>query len=64
MTREAREGKVSKESVGKTATSGVGILRRRKTDPFRGPWKHPALKARLDTAFRGARVYAPGRAKM
>jgi hypothetical protein len=63
-TREAREGKVAEESVGKTATSGLGILRRGKTDPFRGSWNHPALKGRLDLEFRGARVYITGRAKL
>jgi hypothetical protein len=30
---------------------------RRRTDPFRGPWKLPALKTRLDLASRGGRVY-------
>lgn len=54
---------MSEDRVGKAATSGLGILRRGKTDPFRGPWKHPALKARLDIEFRGARVYITGRAK-
>ena len=54
---------MSEDRVGKTPTSGFGILRRRKTDPFRGPCKHPALEARLDIEFRGARVYITGRAK-
>jgi hypothetical protein len=54
---------VSEERFGKTATLGLRILRRRKTDPFRGLWKHPAIKARLDIEFRGARVYITGRAK-
>jgi hypothetical protein len=58
-----REGKVSEERVGKTATSGLEILRRGKTDPFRGSWKLPALKARLDLEFRAGRVYITGRAK-
>ena len=48
------------ESVGKAAVSGLGILRRGRTDPFRGPWKHPALKTRLDLAFRGGRGYFTG----
>jgi hypothetical protein len=46
-----------KESVGKTAALGFGILRRRKTDPFVGPWKHLGLQTRLDLAFRGGRAY-------
>ena len=56
-----RKEKVCEDRVGKAAVSGFGILRRRKTDPFRGPWKHPALKARLDIGFRGARVYITDR---
>ena len=52
-----RKGKVSEDGIGKTATSGFGILRRRKTDPLRGPWKRPALKTRRDLAFRGGRTY-------
>jgi hypothetical protein len=59
----AEEGKVSEERVGKTATLGLRSLRRHKTDLFRGSWKHPELKARLDIEFRGARVYITGRAK-
>ena len=55
-----RKEKVSEDRVGKTAASGFGILRRGKTDPFRGPWKHPALKARLDLPFRGGREYVTG----
>ena len=39
---------MSEESVGKAAFLGFGILRRGKTEPFRGPWKQPALKTRLD----------------
>jgi hypothetical protein len=39
------------------------ILGRRKTDPFRGPWKRPALKARRDIEVAGTRVYIAGRAK-
>ncbi len=35
--------------------------RKGKTDPFRGPWKRPALKTRLDIPFRGGRVYVAGR---
>ena len=35
---------------------GFVILRRGKTDPLRGPWKHPALKNRLDLAFEGGRA--------
>jgi hypothetical protein len=30
---------------------------------FQSPWKHLALKARLDIEFRGARVYITGRTK-
>ncbi len=59
-TREVGEGKVPDESVGKAAVSGLGILLRGRTDPFRGPWKHPALKTRLDLAFRGGRGYFTG----
>jgi hypothetical protein len=33
------------------------MLRRDKTGPFHGPWKHPALKSRLDLDFRGAGGY-------
>lgn len=33
------------------------------TGSFRGPWKPPALKARLDMEFRGAGVYTTGPAK-
>jgi hypothetical protein len=51
------------ESVGKTAASGFGIFRRGKTDPFCGPWKHPALKTRLDLAFSGSRVYVTGQSE-
>jgi hypothetical protein len=29
---------------------------------LRGPWKHPALKARLDLEFRGAQVYIASQA--
>jgi hypothetical protein len=47
-------------SAGKTAVSGFGILRTSKTDPFRGPEKHPALKTRLDFAFRGGQVNIAG----
>jgi len=54
---------VSEERVGKTATSGLGILRIEKTDHFRGPLKHTSLKARLDIEFRGARVYIADLAK-
>jgi hypothetical protein len=60
-TREVG-GRKSVGGIGqRAAVSGFGILRRRKTDPFRGPWKHPALKTRLDLAFRGGRVYVTGR---
>ena len=34
-----------------------GILRRHKTDPFHGSWKHPAVKARLDIEFSGGPTY-------
>jgi hypothetical protein len=54
---------VTKERVRKTATLGLGILQRRKTDPFCGLWKHIALKARLDLEIRGGRVYVSGRVK-
>jgi len=54
---------VSEDRVGKTAALGFEILRRRKTPPFRGSWKHPALKARLDLEFRGDWVYITGGAK-
>lgn len=33
--------------VGRTATLGLRTLPRGNTDPFRGLWKRPALKARL-----------------
>jgi hypothetical protein len=33
------------------------------TDPFRGSWKRPALKTRLDLEFTCARVYITGKAK-
>jgi len=54
---------VSEDRAGKTAALGFGILRRRKTRAFRGPWKRPALKARLDIEFRGAWVYITSWAK-
>jgi hypothetical protein len=63
MRREARDGKVSEESVGVAVVSGVAILRRGKTDLFRGPWKHPELKTRLDLAFRGGQVYVTGQSE-
>lgn len=31
----------------------LDFLWRSKTDPFSGPWKHPALKTRPDIPFRG-----------
>jgi Protein of unknown function (DUF3096) len=55
---------VSEDKLGKTATSSFGILRRRKTDPFRGPWKHPALQTRLTIAFSGGQVYVIGRSRI
>jgi hypothetical protein len=54
---------VSDESVGKAAVSGFGIFRRGKTDPFRGPWKQPALKTRLGLAVRAGRVYVTGQSE-
>ena len=56
-------GKVSEARVERGSVSSFGILRRGKTGPFHGPWKHPALKTRLDLEFRGARVYITRRAK-
>ncbi len=53
-----KEGKLG---VRRTAASGLAILQRGKTDSFRGPWKHPALKTRLDIPFRGGRVHVTGR---
>ena len=52
---------MSEDRIGKTATSGFGILRRCKADPFRCPLKHLGLKARLDIEFGGAQVYFTGR---
>jgi hypothetical protein len=54
---------VSEARVGKTATLGLGILRRRKTDLFRGLRKDTALKARLDLEIRGGPVRISGPAK-
>lgn len=48
---------MSKDRVGKTANSSLGIFRAGETDPFRGLCKHPALKAELDFDFRGVHVY-------
>ena len=55
--------KVSEARVERGSVSSFGILRRGKTGPFHGPWKHPALKIQLDLDFRGARVYITHRAK-
>jgi hypothetical protein len=54
-----RKEKAPEDRVIKTATSGFGFPRKRKTDPFRGPWKHPALKAGLDLTLEalGCTVY-------
>jgi hypothetical protein len=57
MRREARDEKVSEESVGVAGASGVGILRRGKTAPFRGPWEHPGLQTRLTMVFSGEQIY-------
>jgi hypothetical protein len=54
---------VSKERVGKTASSGLGIPRIEKPDHFRGPLKHTSLKARLDLESGGGVVYSAARAK-
>ena len=45
----------------KTAAWSVKNLQRGKTNPLRGPEKHPALKTRLDIPFRGDWAYATGR---
>ena len=47
---------MSEQLVEKAPVSGFGILRRRETDAFRGSWRHPALRIRLDLEFRGGRV--------
>jgi hypothetical protein len=60
----AGDGKVSETSVGKAAVSGAGTLRRRKTAIFRGPWRQPALKTRLNLASRGGRAYADRRLRI
>jgi hypothetical protein len=51
---------VSEQAVGKATVSGFGIPRRGNTHPFPGPWKHGALKTRLDLAFRGGQMYVAG----
>jgi len=50
----AREGKVSEESLGRAAVSGLGILSSGKTGPFRGRWRHRTLKTRLAIALRSS----------
>lgn len=55
-------GEVSEARVEGRPVSGVGILRRRKTGPFRGLWKHPPLQTRLTIAFGGGQVYIVRRA--
>jgi len=62
-TREAGAGKVSEARVERGSVSSFGILRRDKTGPFHGPWKHPALKTRLDLELRGVRVYVTRRVR-
>ena len=56
-----------RKSVGTTGRKGadavLGVLRRGQNDPSRGPWKHPALKARLDLGFSCARAYIAERVK-
>ena len=54
---------MSEDTVGKTTTLGLRILRGGETDPLRGSWMHSALKTRLNIEFRGARVYITGRAE-
>jgi hypothetical protein len=56
-------GKVSDGSVGKAAVSHPGIPRGQRTDPFRGSWKLPAVRTRLDLAFKGSQVYFTFRTK-
>ena len=58
-----RAGEVCEAQVEKGSVSSFGILRRDKTCPFYGPWKRKALKARLDFAIRGVRVYIRSRVK-
>ncbi len=43
--------------------SSFRMLRKGKTDRFRGLWKHLALQIRLTIAFSGGRVYITGRAE-
>ena len=52
---------MSEESVGKAAVRALGLSGEGKTDPFRDPWKHGALKTRLDFAFRDGAAYITGR---
>ena len=54
---------MSEARVERGPVSSFGILQKGKTGLFHGPWKHPALKTRLDLEFRGARVYITLRAK-
>ena len=54
---------MSEAQVERGSVSSFGMLRRDKTGPFHGPWKHPAPKTRPHLEFRGVRVYISGRAK-
>ncbi len=55
---------MSEAQVERGSVSSFGILRKDKTGPFRGQWKHKALKARPDLEIRGGRVYISGRGKL
>ena len=57
-------GKVAEARIEGRPVSDVGILRRRKTGPFRGPRKHLALQTRLTVAWGGGQEYLLGRRKV
>ena len=63
-TRKVGYGKVSEPSLGKAAISEIGILRRGKTGPFRGLWKHPVLPTRLAIVFSGGHAEVIGRMEL
>jgi hypothetical protein len=50
--------------LGKAAISEIGILRRGKTGPFRGLWKHPVLPTRLAIVFSGGHAEVIGRMEL
>jgi hypothetical protein len=61
-TLSGQGGKVSEAMVERGSVSSFGVVRRGKTGPFHGPWKHPALQTRPTIAFGGGLAYVIGRA--